>query len=271
MADWLVGTQLYVFMQTCGREGKVLEDNVDEIFGQIAGAGLDGLEPFLGLMDTAEKADALKPLLEKHQLTFSSCYAGGSFHTKEDAEEAIATIISGAEFAKRLGVPAINTNPSPIGRDKTDEELATQCSYLDRLGKELKELGMELYIHNHDPEIRNNAKEFRANFLQTNPEYVSLCVDTHWVYRGGMDPLSLMKECPDRIKSLHIRNSVDGTWSESFGDGDLDYGAIKDFLVEIGYQGWLLIELAIEEKTVLTRPLAENLKLSREYVKQVFG
>jgi len=271
MANWPVGTQLYVFMQTYGKEGKTVEDNLDEIFGQIAAAGLAGLEPFMGLIDTPEKIDAVGQLLEKHGLRFSSCYSGGAFHTEEDAQQSLENIVKGAEVIRQIGVPAINCNPSPIGRDKTDEELALQCSYLDQVGAELKKLGMDFYIHNHDPELRNDAKEFRANFLQTDPACVNLCVDTHWVYRGGFDPLSLMKECPDRVKSLHIRNSVDGVWSETFGPGDIDYLPIRDFLEEIGYEGWLLIELAIEAKTVLTRPLAESLKISRESVRELFG
>jgi inosose dehydratase len=271
MANWPVGTQLYVYMQTYGKLGKTVEDNLDEIFGQIAAAGLAGLEGFMGLVDGPEKIRKTSPLLEKHSLRLSSCYSGGAFHTRDDAEASLKTIVKNAQVAKAIGLPAINCNPSPIGRDKTDDELALQCAYLDKVGRELKGLGMEFHVHNHDPEIRNNAKEFRANFLRTNPEYVGLCVDTHWVYRGGMDPLALMKECPDRIKSLHIRNSVGGAWSQALGDGDVDYRPIKDFLEESGYRGWLLIELAIEQKTQITRPLAENLRLSREYVRKVFG
>ncbi|MBI2191816.1 MAG: TIM barrel protein [Planctomycetes bacterium] len=270
MANWPVGTQLYVFMQTYGKEGRKLEDNVDDTLGQIARAGYSGFEAFLGLLDTREKAAALRPLLEKHRLRMPSCYAGGSFLTLGDAEKSISTILRGAEIAAGLGVSAINNNPSPIGRDKTDGEIRVQCANLNRLGAELKKLGMKLHVHNHDPEIRNGAKEFRASFQQTDPDLVGLCVDTHWIYRGGMDPLALMKECGPRIQSLHIRNSVDGVWTEKLGDGDVDYRPIQNFLGETGYRGWLLVELAIEPKTVFTRPLAENMKLSREYVRGVF-
>lgn len=270
MANWPVGTQVYVFMQTYGKEGKKLEDNLDATLGQIASAGYSGFEAFLGLMDTPEKARILEPLLKKHRLQMPSCYAGGSFLTVEEGEKSLSAILKGAEAAASLGVSAINTNPSPIGRDKTDAELRFQCRYLNKVGAELKKLGLQFQIHNHDPEIRNNAKEFRASFQWTDPELVGLCVDTHWIYRGGKDPLTLMRECATRIHSLHIRNSVGGVWSEKLGDGDVDYRAIHRFLEEIGYKGWLLVELAIEAKTVFTRPLAENLKLSREYVREVF-
>ena len=89
--------------------------------------------------------------------------------------------------------------------------------------------------------------------------------------RGGVDPLSLIKEYPDRIESLHLRNSKDGIWTEAFCEGDIDHSKMSQLLRDIGFSGWLIVELAYEEKTVITRTLQENALLSREYVREVFG
>lgn len=130
---------------------------------------------------------------------------------------------------------------------------------------------MSLQIHNHTPAIINNARELRANCENTDPSLVGLCLDTHWVMRGGVDPLSLIEEYPDRIKSLHLRNSKDGVWTEAFGEGDIDHSEMSKLLRDIGFSGWLIVELAYEEKTVITRTLPQNFLLSREYVREVFG
>ena len=44
---------------------------------------------------------------------------------------------------------------------------------------------------------------------------MNLCFDVCWAYRGGIDPLALIREYPARIRSLHLRNSVDGVLSEA--------------------------------------------------------
>ena len=72
----------------------------------------------------------------------------------------------------------------------------------------------------------------------------------------------LPKETPDR--SFH------GVWSESFDDGDVDYRAVAKFLQGIGYQGLIAVELAYENGTNPTRPLEEDLRISREYAKNIF-
>ncbi|MCA9444312.1 MAG: sugar phosphate isomerase/epimerase, partial [Candidatus Omnitrophica bacterium] len=69
----------------------------------------------------------------------------------------------------------------------------------------------------------------------------------------------------------HLRNSTDGTWSESFGEGDIDYRKIAKILDDIDYQGYLTVELAHEKGTEKTQSLLKDLQDSRDYVKEVFG
>ncbi len=266
-----IATQMYVWGQVYGREGKSVDEHLDEIFGYLADAGYDGVEGGLGWASTKERADHVHQLLEKHGLRLPSLYHGGVYHEKNEAEKTIEDTLKLARIAVEIGCPAVNVNPAAIGREKTDEELKIQGEYLNRMGAALKELGMSFYIHNHTPEVINDARELRADCEYTNTELVGLCLDTHWVLRGGVDPLALMQEYPNRITSLHLRNSQNGIWSESFGEGDIDHLAMRRVLEDIGYDGWFIVELAYEQETKLTRPLPENMRLSREYVRQVFG
>jgi len=266
-----IATQMYVWGQVYGREGRAVEENLDEVFGHIAEAGFDGVEGGLGLASSAEKVKILRQLLDKHSLRLPSLYHGGVYHVREEAEKTIKDTLGLARFAAEIGCPGVNVNPAAIGREKTDDELKVQCEYLNKMGEALKEIGMSFYIHNHTPAIVNNARELRANCDNTAPELVGLCLDTHWVLRGGVEPLGLMQEYPNRIKSLHLRNSKDGIWMEDFGDGDIDHLEMSKILSEIEYDGWLIIELAYEQKTQLTRSIQENSRRSRQYARKVFG
>jgi sugar phosphate isomerase/epimerase len=74
-----------------------------------------------------------------------------------------------------------------------------------------------------------------------------------------------------RIESLHLRNSQQGVWMEDFGPGDVDYSQVAEYLHQINYKGFLVVELAYEKDTVITRSLEDDLRRSRIYTEKVFG
>jgi len=126
-------------------------------------------------------------------------------------------------------------------------------------------------VHHHTPELLDNAREWRYQLANTNPNTVGCCVDVHWAYRGGQEPMAFLREVGDRLESLHLRNSRAGVWMEDFNDGDVDYHKVAEHLRETGYNGYLVVELAYEKGTTITRSLEEDLKASRLYTEKVFG
>jgi inosose dehydratase len=207
---------------------------------------------------------------KKHGITVPITYCGGPMHTVGGAEKTTAVVLEVAEVAAAAGTNAINLNPDPIGRAKTDDELSVQAANLNRLGEALGKRGQKLFVHHHNPEMADNAREWRYTLRHTDPAIVHLCVDTHWAYRGGQDWMAIVHEAGRRLASLHLRNSVNGVWSESFGPGDLDYNKLSDYLKREKLTPYLVVELAYEQKTPHTHTLEENLREGREYAERVF-
>jgi sugar phosphate isomerase/epimerase len=58
---------------------------------------------------------------------------------------------------------------------------------------------------------------------------------------------------------------------EDFGPGDVDYAPVAEYLHQINYKGFLVVELAYEKDTAMTRGLEEDLLRSRVYTEKVFG
>jgi sugar phosphate isomerase/epimerase len=58
---------------------------------------------------------------------------------------------------------------------------------------------------------------------------------------------------------------------EDYGPGDIDYQKVADYLRGIGFTGYLVVELAYEKGTQITRSLDEDLRLSRIYTDKIFG
>src|SRR5207248_11013617 len=110
---------------------------------------------------------------------------------------------------------------------KSEDELRTQVKNLDRMGRALRDLGMVLWLHNHDPEMRDGARELRFTLDNTDPALVGYCADVHWISRGGGDPYDYLERYGSRLGSLHVRNSRGGIWMEELGDGEIDYRRVR--------------------------------------------
>jgi len=264
---------LYAWVQDRAKKGSSLWDDLDAVFGEVRAAGFRAVEGFLGdFFGSDERAERTRRLVAKHEIVLAGLYTGGKLHEEEAAKKTIASILEMAKRAKSYPNLFIDVNPDPLpgGAKKTDEQLATQVRALNELGKQLAEMGMQLVIHMHAPEIHHNAREHRYNVQHVDPAFVGFCIDVHWFYRGGCDPLVLTKETGRKTKVVHLRNSKDGVWTESFGPGDIDYEAIATYLREIEFRGWLSLELAVEPQTKVTRSIVENHRIGREYLESVF-
>ena len=254
-----IGVQCYVFTQ--------LKQTPEEFFAAASRAGYQRVALVAGMMP-----DNLGELLKKNNLECASVYSGSSLHEEAAAGQSMAAVLKVADAGKRVGASVLVVNPDPKrGRErKTDDELKLQASNLNKLGEECKKRGMRLAVHNHDPELREEAHEWRSDLAYTNPKLVSICADVHWFLRGGHDPLTMLREAGTRIIDMHLRNSKNKMWTEALGDGDVDYRAVAAFAREIGYTGNLTVELAYEKGTAPKQSAEENIRQSRIYTEKVF-
>jgi len=265
-------TQAYVWQQWANTNKKKLGEAIDEIFPATSRAGFHHME----LTDVYFAPDIRSrtiDLLHTVGIDVPILYHGGTLHDAAAADKVIAEALELAEAVKPLGLKAVNTNanPKPGREPKTDEELAVQARMSNTFGEKLHERGLSFQLHSHDPELQQNAREWRYMLTHTDPKLVSLCADVHWLFRGGQDPYALLEEAGKRVASLHLRNSVNKVWSESFGDGDIDYRRVAAILHKEGIRPYLVIELAYEKETHPAHTLEEDLRESRVYAEKIFG
>lgn len=263
----LLSAQFYVWTQQFQREKKGYAEGVPAALAATRRAGFRRIELMAQLFEPALREITLGALKE-HGLEAPVVYNGGAMHDEAAAAKAIDTNVALAGRILGAGARILNFNPNPIGRLKTPQELETQAKAVTRLSKALREKGVTLILHHHNPEMAEDAREWRH--LLQNTE-VPLCIDLHWVLRGGQDPHRILEEAGKRVASIHLRNSQKGVWSESFGAGDIDHARVAAYLEKTGYGGYLVVELAYENATTITRPLEDDLRLSREYAETVFG
>jgi inosose dehydratase len=267
-----VGTQLYIYQQRSGVEfGRPFEEALDAIFGQVRAAGYEGIELPLALCGTPEGVQRVGDLLARHGLQLPSVYAGGVLYDDSASETTWAVLEQAAE-AKQLGIRSLTFNPAPRPEGtKTDQELRDQARRLDQLGQQVQSRGLNLALHFHAPELRDDGRELWADLEGSTQANVGLCLDVDWAWRGGIEPLRILERYGDRLNSLHVRDARAGIWSQALGEGAYDYAPIFRRLRDLGFDGWINVELADEPGTVWTRSVAENLQRSRDWLRAQLG
>jgi inosose dehydratase len=264
----------YSWVTFFSRDGRDFKADLDAGLGEVAASGLQGYESSIG---SPEDLDQLQPLLRKHNLEMRSVYVNSVLHEPSQAEKSIREIVRIGERASAAGVGILVTNPSPIRwgepKDKDDGQLRCQADALNRLGKELDGMGLTLAYHNHDPELRQAAREFHHMMVGTDPDLVKLCLDSHWIFRGAGDSqvalMDVIRLYGGRVAEWHIRQSQGGIWTESFGDGDIDYPAVVELLASKGDRPHLVLEQAPEDGTPSTMNSLESHRRSVAYARSV--
>ena len=258
------------------RDKRNFNQELDKGLSEVAATQFDGYEP---LANNPQELDRLGPLLKKHGLEMWSLYVNSVLHQRDKAQESNESVLAIAGKAKELGTKIIVTNPSPIRwggpENKDDAQLKTQAAAIEKLGRLLKAMGLTLAYHNHDIELRNAAREFHHMMVGTDPEYVTLCLDAHWIYRGaGNSSVALfdvLELYGSRITELHLRQSKNNIWTETMCDGDIDYATLAKHLLDIGLRPHIVMEQAVETGTPKTMSTIEAFMKSSQYARKVFA
>ncbi len=275
-----ISCNAYNWFTFYGRQNKKWGEDLDKCMSDLAQTGITAYEPSF---ESAGDVKKLAPFLKKYNLSMPSIYVNSVLHKTEEAEKSITTVLAIADEIVKLGTKIVVTNPSPIkwgGQElKNDAELSIQAKSMEKLGLELKKKGLTLAYHTHDVELRAGAREFHHILQNTSPENVSFCFDIHWVYRGSADSqvavFDVLKMYGNRVVELHIRQSVGGVWSETFGMGDIDYQRFANELKTMKLRPHLVIEQCVEAKTPNTmdgkQAHVKDLAMIKEIFKPILG
>ncbi len=181
----------------------------------------------------------------------------------DDAERVITRLA-------KLGGRTLGTSVGDSGGRKTPEQLDVQADTLRKISKLCEANKVVLNLHNHTYEVRDGMHDVKGT-LQRIPD-IKLGPDLDWLVQAGVNPVDFLLQFGDRIVFLHLRDQQeDKTWVEAMGEGKMDYAAISQALKKINFAGDAVIELAHPQGLVLTRPLRESLKISRQFVRDKLG
>ena len=70
----------------------------------------------------------------------------------------------------------------------------------------LKEEGIDLYYHNHNVEFVRYDGRYLLDIIRDNAPDMGFELDTHWIHRGGENPVSFIGRYAGRIRLLHLKD-----------------------------------------------------------------
>lgn len=272
------------------------ENTFEQCVSEMALAGYTGSE--VG-NKYPKDPEVLKKALELRNMEICNQWFSCFLITKpfEEVEKAFREQLT---FLKAMGAKVIGASEQshsvqglqdvPVFGHKyvmNDEEWATFCDGMNRLGKIAKEeYGIALTFHHHMGTVVQDADEVDRMMANTDPEYVSLLFDTgHFTYCGA-DPLEMVKKHVKRIKHVHLKDIrkevvekvkaenlsfLQGVRMGTFtvpGDGCIDFDPIFEVLEQNGYEGYMLVEA--EQDPAKANPLEYALK-ARKFIAEKTG
>ena len=147
------------------------------------------------------------------------------------------------------------------------DEYRAAAEALNTAGKLLREHGLFLHYHNHDFEFEvvSEGKTGCDLLLEgLAPEAVTLCVDTGWVWRAGIEPVEFLRQQRDKIGMVHLRDWRAGR-SVALGQGEMDLAPIVQELAHLPNLRWTVVEQDPDSEDP-----ARDMRDSRAFLRQRF-
>ena len=70
----------------------------------------------------------------------------------------------------------------------------------------LKEEGSDLYYHYHHMEFIKVNGKYLLDLLRENAPHMGFELDTHWIHRGGENPVEFIKKYAGSVRLLHLKD-----------------------------------------------------------------
>ncbi|TAL59299.1 MAG: myo-inosose-2 dehydratase [Legionella sp.] len=242
----------------------------EQCIQEMAQAGYVGTE--LGNKFPRDES-VLKEALNHRGLQLSSAWFSTYFTEPERYDTTLSQFLDHLSFMRALGARYINVcecghslqdkNTPIISPEKpefTAEQWTKLIQGLHAIGRVAYDFNIRVVYHYHAGTGIFTDNEIDQLMNNTNPELVSLLLDTGHAAFAGINPLNLIKEYGERIHYVHLKdvrsdvlqmveneqlNFMDAVRAGVFtvpGDGSIDFPSVINALKKYNYEGWMIVE-----------------------------
>ncbi|AUR02700.1 sugar phosphate isomerase/epimerase family protein [Phaeobacter inhibens] len=189
-------------------------------------------------------------------------------------------------------IDSISPRRAPTAGRASEAEQMNQAewsAFRDRLATVAQigteEYGLTVGIHAHAAGFMDFEPELERLLNEVDDKILKICFDTGHHSYAGFDPVAFMKRHMDRISYMHFKdidpkvkadviakrtNFYDACGQGIFcnlGEGDVDFPAVRQLLVDAGFSGWCTVEQDCDP-TLDPDPVGDA-RANREYLESI--
>lgn len=258
-------------------------------FEEASALGYRAIEPWpTFVLQFENKENELIETLDRYGLTMTGVYGGASgepgrrFVDPAKRQDIIDYNVKLAKIAAKCGAKTIVFGPGgPRNGPTTLEETKQAALTINEAAKRTLEYGVKSCVHPHLWTELQDENELDALMELSAPE-VYFAPDTAHLTGAGMDVPAIIRRYKERVAYVHLKDlTPDDASRENFpmlmgnealpvfcelGLGTIDFPPIIDALNEIGYDGWLTVEIDQSTSTPYN-----SLRICRDFVERQLG
>lgn len=225
----------------------------------VAECGYEGLEfPADVVRNFEDRLHVFEEILDTADLKLSGLLQRVNLLDKDKADEQVEKAANSARFVGAIGRGnLVICQSEPPGDALTDDDWLTIGAIVEEIGCRCRDFGINLCFMPRARHLGDSEKDLKRLLSITNPEAVSLAVDSAELTLAGMDPAKIIRAHKDRLKTVRFRDvsgarrRADVTSSRpgsapQFGRGAVDFEAFSKALLDIKYDGWITVDITGE-------------------------
>ena len=191
MSNFKIGLQLYGVRDE-------IEKDMDATLKAVSEMGYECVE-FAGYF--GKSSEEIRAILDKYNLDAVSVH--------QSSDDFLNSNQSAVDFIKALGVRYC-VSPWYDREKLVGNEFPKTVEKFKKVGKFLKDNGIQFLYHNHDFEFtKENGEYILDRIYDSVPrDLLKPEIDTCWVHYSGIEPTSYMKKFAGDIDCLHLKDFV---------------------------------------------------------------
>ncbi len=207
--------------------------------------------------------------VSKRNLHVATISFGGAVNDPTQHKRVVESAREAMRFLENFGAKILVVFPPARVKPGQDAERAfsAMCEGFNLIGEAAREMGFQAGVHNHLDEMVQGPEEVDRCMAMTDARLFNFAPDTAHLALGGSDVVRTFEKYKDRLVfmdykdsrwttpaadltlpngKMHKKESAEAKFFESIydlGDGDIDFAACHRILKQIGYKGWICVDL----------------------------
>ncbi len=233
------------------------------------------LTGFPGILKTYSLTAAqMEKEVSQRNLHVATISFGGPTHDPAQHPRVLKDARAAMDFLKGFGASHLVVFPPgrrPAG-ENVDAAFRAMCDGFNKIGELAGEMGFRAGVHNHLDEMVEGPEEVHRCMALTDPKLFWFSPDTAHLHLGGSNVVEMFTRYKRRIMFMdykdarwttpaadlaldngrvHAKDSKQARFFSSIydlGDGEIDFPSCHRALKEIGFRGWICVDLDTARK-----------------------